>query len=101
MVGDKKRPRDAPPHKARQSRDNGDNAGESSKAAAPRAAPSFVSSLQNEEGDFPRGGGTSLTAFEMKQVREEGRREADEEAAAEVCLQSLGRGSYFDWRSDE
>lgn len=63
-------------------RDNAD-AGPST-SSAPRPAPSFVSSLQKEEGDFPRGGGTSLTAFEVKQVRDEGRREADAEAAQEV-----------------
>lgn len=46
----------------------------------PRAAPSFVSSLKTEETDFPRGGGTSLTALEVKQTRAEGRREAEAEA---------------------
>ena len=90
MAGEKKRSRDTDgPRKPRRFEGGGGGGGESSKAAststAPRAAPTFVSSLQNEEGDFPRGGGTSLTAFEVKQVREEGRREADAEAAAEVC----------------
>ena len=51
----------------------------------PRAAPSFVSSLKTEETDFPRGGGTSLTALEVKQERSEGRREAEAEAE-QVCL---------------
>lgn len=46
----------------------------------PRAAPSFKSALQSEEVDFPRGGGSSLTAFETKQIRAEGQREADAEA---------------------
>jgi rRNA biogenesis protein RRP5 len=52
--------------------------------AALRPAPSFTSALRDEETDFPRGGGSSLTALEMKQVREEGRREAEAEAAQEV-----------------
>lgn len=52
--------------------------------AEPRPAPTFVSTLQAEETDFPRGGGTSLTALEVKQTRAEGRREAEEEAQAEV-----------------
>lgn len=63
-------------------------AGPSKVAAAPvstvRTAPSFTSALKDEETDFPRGGGTSLTALEMKQIRDEGRREADEEVAKEV-----------------
>jgi rRNA biogenesis protein RRP5 len=50
----------------------------------PRPAPSFVSTLKNEEIDFPRGGGTSLTALEVKQTRAEGRREAEAEAAQDV-----------------
>lgn len=49
--------------------------------AAPRAAPAFTSALQSEEVDFPRGGGTSFTALETKQIRAEGQREADAEAA--------------------
>lgn len=44
-----------------------------------RPAPAFTSALQSEEVDFPRGGGTSLTALEVKQTRAEGRREADAE----------------------
>ena len=64
----------------------------SNAAAGPsktgRTGPAFTSALKADEGDFPRGGGTTLTAFELKQVREEGRREADAELAAEVssCL---------------
>jgi rRNA biogenesis protein RRP5 len=53
-------------------------------AAEPRAAPSFVSTLKAEETDFPRGGGTSLTALEVKQTRDEGRREAEAEDRADV-----------------
>jgi rRNA biogenesis protein RRP5 len=48
-------------------------------SAAPR--PVFTSSLVADETDFPRGGGTSLTPFEYKGLREEGRREADVEIA--------------------
>ena len=36
--------------------------------------------LRAEEVDFPRGGGTSLTAVEYKKIRSEGLREAKEEA---------------------
>ncbi|WWC95372.1 hypothetical protein V866_002234 [Kwoniella sp. B9012] len=57
--------------------------GESS--SAPRPAPAFLSALKDEETDFPRGGGSSLTPLELKQTRAEGRREAEEEARAEAA----------------
>jgi rRNA biogenesis protein RRP5 len=50
----------------------------------PRPMPTFVSTLKAEETDFPRGGGTSLTALEVKQTRDEGRREAEAEDRADV-----------------
>ena len=53
-------------------------------AVAPRPAPAFLSALREEEVDFPRGGGSSLTALELKQTRDEGLREADAEASAQV-----------------
>ena len=53
-------------------------------STAPRPALSFLSTLKDEETDFPRGGGSSLTPFEQRQVQAEGRREADAEAEAEV-----------------
>ena len=56
-------------------------------AAAPRSAPAFLSALKEEEVDFPRGGGSSLTALELKQTRDEGRREADAETITQVCPQ--------------
>jgi len=52
----------------------------------PRPTPSFVSTLKDEETDFPRGGGTSLTALEVKQTRAEGRREAENEDALDVSV---------------
>ena len=55
-------------------------------AAEPRAMPTFVSTLKAEETDFPRGGGTSLTALEVKQTRDEGRREAEAEDRADVSF---------------
>lgn len=55
-----------------------------SLSGAPRPAPAFTSTLQSDETDFPRGGGSTLTAFEFKQVREEGRREAENEAKLQV-----------------
>jgi hypothetical protein len=39
--------------------------------------PKPVSLLQQDDLDFPRGGGTSLTALEVKAIRAEGRKEAD------------------------
>lgn len=66
----KKRAADSPAGKAKKARTD---------APAPRAAPAFTSALQAEEVDFPRGGGTTLTALEVKQVRAEGRAEADAE----------------------
>lgn len=59
----------------------------------PRPAPSFVSSLRAEETDFPRGGGTSLTALEVKQTRAEGRREAEAEAQAEASYSVAHQGT--------
>lgn len=53
-------------------------------AVEPRAMPTFVSTLKAEETDFPRGGGTSLTALEVKQTRDEGRKEAEAEDRADV-----------------
>ena len=50
----------------------------------PRPARSFLSALKDDETDFPRGGGSSLTPFEQRQVQAEGRREADEDAEVEV-----------------
>ncbi|KAI5448963.1 rRNA biogenesis protein rrp5 [Naganishia albida] len=58
-----------------------ENAPTKKPSAAPR--PVFTSSLVADETDFPRGGGTSLTPFEYKGLREEGRREADAEIAEE------------------
>ncbi len=66
----KKRAADSPAGNAKKARVD---------APAPRAAPSFTSALQSEEVDFPRGGGTTLTPLEVKQVRAEGRAEADAE----------------------
>lgn len=51
---------------------------------APRPAPSFLSALKDEDTDFPRGGGSSLTPFEQRQIQAEGRKEADAEVEAEV-----------------
>lgn len=72
----------APPSKKR-SKSAGDSPkakkARTADAPQPRAAPSFTSALQSEEVDFPRGGGTTLTPLEVKQVRAEGRAEADAE----------------------
>jgi rRNA biogenesis protein RRP5 len=43
------------------------------------------SSLLTEEVDFPRGGGTTLTPAEVKSIRAEGIKEADNELF-KVCL---------------
>lgn len=52
-------------------------------------APGFKSSLLTEEVDFPRGGGSSLTAFETKQARNEGLREADAEGRPQKKVRSI------------
>lgn len=64
----------------------------------PRAAPSFVSTLQDEGADFPRGGGSALTPLELKQTRAEGRREAEQDVAREVSARGTG---YFLDRADQ
>jgi rRNA biogenesis protein RRP5 len=64
----------------------------SKPTTAPRPTPSFLSSLQNDETDFPRGGGSSLTALEYKQVRDEGRREAEEEDKKARSGPGVGQG---------
>jgi rRNA biogenesis protein RRP5 len=38
----------------------------------------LVSNLVNDEVDFPRGGGTSFTPFEVKAIQHEGLEEADQ-----------------------
>ncbi|KAG2154655.1 hypothetical protein DEU56DRAFT_372848 [Suillus clintonianus] len=45
----------------------------------PETPVQLVSNLMNEEVDFPRGGGTSLTAAEVKAIRAEATQEANEE----------------------
>ncbi|GMK53480.1 hypothetical protein CspeluHIS016_0100660 [Cutaneotrichosporon spelunceum] len=74
----KKRAGDSPARKAKKTRTERTEP----SAPTPRAAPSFTSALQAEEVDFPRGGGTTLTPLEVKQVREEGRAEADAESGS-------------------
>ncbi|KAL4266621.1 rRNA biogenesis protein rrp5 [Pleurotus pulmonarius] len=46
--------------------------------ATTKAAPPATSTLISEEVDFPRGGGTSLSALEVKTLRAEATKEADE-----------------------
>lgn len=76
----KKRSFDSPGGKSKKPRTSERPTTERKDAPQPRAAPAFKSSLMAEEVDFPRGGGTSLTALEVKQTRAEGRAEADAEA---------------------
>ncbi|KAG0704363.1 hypothetical protein DFH29DRAFT_380266 [Suillus ampliporus] len=49
---------------------------------APEKPGQLISNLMNEEVDFPRGGGTSLTAAEVKAIRAEATQEANEELFA-------------------
>lgn len=75
----------APPQKRSHDRQDGSSSQQAKKprtAAAP--APAFTSTLQHEEVDFPRGGGTSLTALEMKETMLEGRKMADMEVEQEA-----------------
>lgn len=48
----------------------------------PEKPVQLISDLMNEEVDFPRGGGTSLTAAEVKTIRAEATQEANEELFA-------------------
>ncbi|KAG2159661.1 uncharacterized protein EDB93DRAFT_5621 [Suillus bovinus] len=48
----------------------------------PEKPVELISNLTNEEVDFPRGGGTSLTAAEVKAIRVEATQEANEELFA-------------------
>lgn len=48
----------------------------------PEKPVQLISNLMNEEVDFPRGGGTSLTAAEVKAIRAEATQEANEELFA-------------------
>jgi hypothetical protein len=48
----------------------------------PEKPVQFISNLMNEEVDFPRGGGTSLTAAEVKAIQAEATQEANEELFA-------------------
>lgn len=53
------------------------------KAAVKPSIPSVpISKLVQEDIDFPRGGGTSLSALEVKNIRSEGLKEADKELFA-------------------
>jgi rRNA biogenesis protein RRP5 len=56
----------------------------------------FISTLANEEIDFPRGGGTSLTAAEVKTIRAEGTQEANSElfAVSSVILLEMNSAEY-------
>ena len=51
----------------------------------PKLAPP-PSSLLTEEVDFPRGGGTTLTPAEVKAIRAEGIKEADNELFKVCCM---------------
>ena len=53
------------------------------KPASSQPRPVFASALLADEGDFPRGGGTTLTPLEYKEVRDEGRKEAEKDVEAE------------------
>jgi rRNA biogenesis protein RRP5 len=48
----------------------------------PEKPVQLISNLMNEEVDFPRGGGTSLTAAEVKAIQAEATQEANEELFA-------------------
>lgn len=59
--------------------------------AKPSKSVQPVSNLLTEEVDFPRGGGTTLTPAEVKAIRAEGIKEANEELI-QVCYLCLGTG---------
>jgi hypothetical protein len=57
------------------------------KGKAKESAPApILSTLIAEEVDFPRGGGTSFTPLEVKKIRAEGLKEADEELFKVRCV---------------
>ncbi|WWD20117.1 hypothetical protein CI109_104592 [Kwoniella shandongensis] len=76
---------DAEGSTSKKPRTNVDSSAPSASTSAPRPVPSFTSALREEETDFPRGGGSTLTPLELKQTRAEGRKEAEEEAQAEAA----------------
>jgi rRNA biogenesis protein RRP5 len=55
-----------------------------SKPSTSQPRPVFTSALLADEGDFPRGGGTTLTPYELKEQRDEGRKEAEKEVGEEA-----------------
>ncbi|KAG6336141.1 hypothetical protein ID866_2951 [Astraeus odoratus] len=64
------------------------SSGASHKNPSGRNAPSVPSAMTAEEVDFPRGGGTTLTPLEVKEVRAEALREADRE-----LFSTMGKGN--------
>lgn len=63
------------------------------KPASSQPRPVFTSALMADEGDFPRGGGTTLTPLEYKEVRDEGRKEAEKDVEAERKKRRLTQNS--------
>lgn len=61
-------------------------------SSAPRAV--FSSALVADETEFPRGGGTTLTPIEYKKVRDEGRKEAEQDAEAVSLSQACGIAAH-------
>ncbi|WRT69490.1 uncharacterized protein IL334_006476 [Kwoniella shivajii] len=91
IQNNKRFPQDAESSQPKKPRTGGEGSSTSVPASTPRPAPTFTSALKEEETDFPRGGGSSLTPLELKQTRAEGRREAEEEAKAEAASQGNQR----------
>lgn len=56
-----------------------DNASQKTKAGKPEKASQPISSLLSDEVDFPRGGGTSFTPLEVKTIRAEAVKEANDQ----------------------
>lgn len=90
----------APPSKKRQQPGSDAPAPKKPRTEA-RPAPAFTSALQSEEVDFPRGGGTSLTALEVKQTRAEGARQADAEMGKPLRKKKLSTRQMQKARKDK
>lgn len=77
MAGQKRAPEDNSPRNVKKSKFVKDRLTDVSEKPV-----QLVSNLMDEEVDFPRGGGTSLTAAEVKTIRAEATQEANEELFA-------------------
>lgn len=93
MAGQKRAPEDNSPRNVKKSKFVKDRLTDVSEKPV-----QLVSNLMDEEVDFPRGGGTSLTAAEVKTIRAEATQEANEElfavSSARLTPNELDRAEF-------